>query len=109
MSRTSDRKAMAETLAGYPLMTVRELAAFLRCSDDHAVGLCRDGAVRSVNIARTLKRAEFRIDPVDAAVYLLALQQGMTQPEFWEVHGPEGTVDVCMRLVRRIRKIQAAA
>lgn len=108
MSRTSDRKAMSDALVTYPLMTVPELAQFLRCSDDHARGLLEDRLIPFTDIGRGKKR-EYRIDPMDAAVFHLAGREGLTTAEFAERHGPDGTPELCARYVRQIRKIQAAA
>lgn len=106
MSAASERKALRDELAGYPLMTVPALAAFLHCSVDHARGLLADGAIPAVNIGRG-SRTEYRIDPVAAAVYVLAQQEGVSVEAFWEAHGPNGTVERCRRLVQQIRRVAA--
>lgn len=107
MSRASEMKAMGLALSQYPLMTVGELAAFLQCSDDHARGLLEDGTIPSCDIGRG-SRHEYRVDPIDVAVHLLAGREGITAGEFWERHGPQGTPEACQRLLARIRRAPAA-
>ena len=106
MSKSSERKTMKDTLTHYPLMSVNELARFLNCSPDHARKLCKGGRVRCSDI-RIGSRNEFRVDPLDAAVFHLAQTEGLSVEEFWERHGPEGTPERCARFVVLARKIQA--
>lgn len=106
MSIASERKALREALVSYPLMTVQHLASFLECSADHTRGLLEDGAIPFCNIGRG-KRREYRVDPVEAAVFLLRQAEGLTRDEFWEKHGPNGTTELCRQLLNRIRRTAA--
>ena len=106
MSIASDMKAMRDTLTMYPLMTAHHFAQFLGCSDDHARDILKSGRVPFTDIGLGSK-PEYRIDPMDAAVFHLAEREGVTSEEFWKEHGPEGTPELCRRLVTRIRRVQA--
>ena len=106
MSKASDMKAMRDTLTMYPLMTAHHFAQFLGCSDDHARELLKSGKVPFNNIGLGSK-PEYRIDPMDAAVFHLSQREGITSEEFWTKHGPEGTPELCRRFVTRIRRVQA--
>ena len=107
MSEASERKAMADAMSGYPLMTVKQLQGFLACGDDHVRGLLEDRAIPPIDIGRGQKH-EWRVDPIDVAVYVLAQREGITPAEFWERHGPEGTPEACRRMLARIRRAIAA-
>lgn len=106
MSKSTELKAMRDTLAMYPLMTAHQFAQFLNCSDDHARELLKSGKVPFNDIGLGSK-PEYRIDPIDAAVFHLSQREGITSEEFWTKHGPEGTPEHCRRLVTRIRMVQA--
>ena len=107
MSKASELKAMRDTLTMYPLMTAHQFAQFLGCSDDQARDTLKSGRLPFVNIGLGSK-PRYRIDPIDAAVFLLAEREGVSAEEFWDTHGQEGTPELCRRLVTRIRKLQAA-
>lgn len=107
MSVASDRLALRDALVDYPLMTVRELSSFLRCSVDHARGLLEDGVIPFVDIGRGARR-EYRIDPVEAAVFVLRQAEGLSRDEYWSTHGPNGTVERCRQLLNQIRRVAAA-
>ena len=106
MSKDAERKAMKDTLAAYTLMRVRELAGFLGCGEQHARDLLKAGKIPSVNIGLGT-RPEYRVDPLDAAVWKLAGLEGITTEAYWELHG-EATVDHAKRFMVRIRKLAAA-
>ena len=108
MSKASQSKNLIEALSGYPLMKPKEIAAFLACSPDTAVRMLDQGVIPCVDLGLG-KSHSYRADPIHVAVFLLAGNEGITPPEFWEKHGPEGTPECCMRLLKRIRKIQAPA
>ncbi len=52
-------------------------------------------------------KPEYRIDPMDAAVFHLSQREKLTAEEFWEKHGPQGTPEHCRALINRIRRVQA--
>lgn len=106
MSIATDRKALRDELASYPLMTIKQVSVVLQCSEDHVRGLLGDGVIPSVDIGRK-GRHEYRVDPFAVAVFVLARQAGVTVEEFWDKHGPNGTVEHCRRLVQRIRRTAA--
>lgn len=94
---------MRETLAGYSLMGIPELAAFLGVSDTVARDMVDRGDIPSVPVGGRKK-----VDPMDAAVHVLAGREGLTATAYWERHG-EATADHVRRYVARIRKIMAGA
>lgn len=94
MSIASERKAFRETLAAYSLLTVREVAEVLRVSPDTA----RRRGLPWIRVG-----SQYRLDPIDLAVYLLAEKQGRTVEEVWDEHGEE-TPTHARRYVTRIRK-----
>lgn len=102
MSQASERKAMADVLPAYAMLNVPKLAAFLGCSEDIAREMVDDGTIPSVRVGKRR-----HVDPVDAAVYVLAERDGVTAAAYWERHG-EATVDHVRRYVARIRKLVAA-
>jgi hypothetical protein len=103
VSRAQERKAMREALAGYSLMGIPELASFLGCSEDVARGLVDRREIPSVPVGGRQK-----VDPMDAAVHVLAGREGMSAEEYWDRHG-EATADHVRRYVARIRKAIAGA
>ena len=110
MSTSSERKAMGETLAGYALMGVPQLATFLDCSEATAHAIVEKGLVPS-----TLVGGRKKVDPMDAAVYVLAGREGLCTPDgnpdgaaYWERHG-EAAAEHVRRYVARIRRVQGAA
>ena len=107
MSIASDRLELLEALTQYPVMTATQLAQFLKCSPDHARGLLEDGEIPFVNIGRGTRR-DYRVDPVDAAVYWLSHREGLTIAEFRERHGPNGTLERARQLLTQIRRAVAA-
>jgi hypothetical protein len=110
MSRASERKAMVETLAGYSLMGVPKLAAFLDCSEAVVRALVDDGVIPSTRVGGRSK-----VDPMDAAVHLLAGREGLftsaghpDHAAYWTRHG-EATAEHVRRYVTRIRRATGAA
>lgn len=106
MSVATERKSLRDALTGYPLMKVNELATFLRCSEEHVRDLLKTGVIPSTNIGLG-QRAEYRVDPLDAAVFHLAQREGISTEDYWERHG-EATAEHAQRLVTRILKLVAA-
>jgi hypothetical protein len=110
VSKAQERKAMRETLAGYSLMGVPELAAFLDCSEAVAHEMVEADVVPWVRVGGRKK-----VDPMDAAVHVLASREGIRRPDgypdiaaYWLRHG-EATADYVRRYVARIRKQGTAA
>lgn len=99
MSLASERKAIADVLPEYALLSIPKFAAFLGCSEDVARQMVEDGVVPSVTVGKRK-----HVDPIDAAVYFLAEREGITAAAYWEKNG-EATVDHVRRLVARIRKV----
>jgi hypothetical protein len=75
-------------------MSVPEFARFLGVSPDTALGIVERGEVASVPVGRRK-----RIDPIDAAVFVLAGREGVSFAEFWKVHG-EATEERARRYIR---------
>jgi hypothetical protein len=104
MSIASERRAVADTLGAYPLMTVPVLAAFLNCTPDHARGLLEDGRIPFTDIGRGSRR-EYRVDPMDAAAFHYAQREGLgSVASFFAQHGDAAT-ELLFRYVRQIRRI----
>lgn len=102
MSAASDRKAMRQILPAYSLLTIPQLALFLGCGEDVAREMVDDSTIPSVRVGKRR-----HVDPIDAAVHVLADREGITAGEYWRIHG-EATVDHVKRYVVRIRKMIAA-
>lgn len=103
MSKASEKKAMSESLASYSLMSVPQLAAFLRCSEPIATEMLDSGVIPSVPVGKRRK-----VDPIHAVAHLLAGEEGFDSARpWWDKHG-----EACIELIRvryhRIRKVQAA-
>ena len=98
MSRAQERKAMRETLAGYSLMGIPELAAFLGASEAIARDMVERGVIPSVLVGERQK-----VDPMDAAVHVLACRENISAAAYWERHG-EATAELVRRYVARIRR-----
>ena len=105
MGEAIEDEDMIEALSGYPLMNPEQIAVFLSCSSNTVAGLLEQGVIPCVDLGLGNRHA-YRADPVHVAVFLLAGSEGITPGEFWERHGPDGTLEHCARLVTRIRKIQ---
>lgn len=105
MSTSTERKAMREVLASWSLMTPQELAGFLSVSEDRVHRLLDAGKIPSVDRG-TGSRRSLAVDPIDAAVFVLAGQEGMTSEEFWGRHG-EAAVDRARKYIERVRKMVA--
>jgi excisionase family DNA binding protein len=102
VSEASDRKAMRAVLPTYALLTIPELAAFLGCSNDIARVMVDDGTIPSIRVGKRR-----HVDPIDAAVHVLAEREGVTASAFWEKHG-DAVADHVRRYVARIRRVTAA-
>ena len=105
MSASTERRAMRDVLASWSLMTPAELAAFLSVSEDQAHRLLDAGRIPSVDRGCGSRRS-LAVDPIDAAVFMLAERDGMTSEAYWERHG-EAAVDRARTYVQRIRKMVA--
>lgn len=103
MSRASQRKEMATTLAAYSLMSVMDLAAFLGCSEELAKRMVDTGVIPSVPVGKRRK-----VDPIDAIVHLLAGREGVTTEEYWALHG-QAVPELARECYHRIRTMQAGA
>lgn len=110
MSRASERKAMRSALAGYSLMGVPEVAAFLDCSEATARELVDKQIIPSTRVG-----GRDKCDPVDVVVHLLAGREGMKRSDgqvdaaaYWLRHG-EAVAEHVRRYIGRIRKLQGAA
>ena len=102
MSQASERKAMREILAEHALMSVPDLARLLDVSQEVALGIVERGEVHSVPVGRRRK-----IDPIDAAVYVLAGREGCTTDEYWKRHG-KATAERARDYVRSLKAFHAA-
>jgi len=93
---------MRDVLPTYSLLTIPQLAAFLGCGDDVARQMVDDGMIPSVRVGKRR-----HVDPIDAAVHVLADREGITAAQFWALNG-DGVADLVRRYIARIRKVQAA-
>lgn len=107
MSIASERKRERETLAAYSLMSLQEFASFLRVDEDTAKKKLLAGHLPWVNRGGSDGRPLYGVDPIDAAVYILAERENRTFDAYWEEHGEE-TVTKAKRYINRIRQLQAA-
>jgi len=94
VSAATERKAMREVLAAFALMSVPEFARFLGVGQEVAHGMVERGEIPSVPVGRRR-----RIDPIDAAVYVLAGRDGVAFGDFWKLHG-EATEEHARRYIR---------
>ena|GEM_PF-2618391 len=108
MSIASERKRERDTLAGYSLMTLQEFAAFLGVDEDTAKKKLLAGHLPWVNRGGSSDRPLYGVDPIDAAVFVLAEREGLSFADYWKEHGEE-TVTHAKRYIIRIRGVQAAA
>lgn len=97
MSQASERQAFRETLASHSLLTTREVAQVLQVSPETA---------RRRDLPWIRVGSQYRLDPIDLAVHLLAKKQGTTAEALWEEHGEE-TPAHARRYIARIRKAVA--
>lgn len=105
MSASTERRAMRDVLASWSLMTPGEVAALLSVSEDQVQRLLEAGRIPSVNRGCGSRRS-LAVDPIDAAVYVLAERDGITSEAYWERHG-EAAVDRARKYVDRVRKMVA--
>ena len=103
MSVAEERRAARNFLAGYSLMSARELAGFLGIGESSASRLLETGRVPSINTGSGAQRQHLKVDPLDAAVYALAEREGLSIAEYWSQHG-EATVDHARRFIERRRR-----
>ena len=103
MSRASERKAMAESLAGYSLMGATDVAGYLGCSDPVAREMINSGKIPSVQVGQSKK-----VDPITLAVYAMSQEAGLTMEAFWKKHG-EATPEHAARWFRARRKFKATS
>lgn len=101
MSLCSEMKKCRDLLVSYPLMSTREVAAFLRIDKATVNRLFIDKAIPWVMVG-----SQYRVDPLDLAVYFLAGRDGISADEYWELHG-EATPEYARRYFRRIMKLLA--
>ncbi len=74
----------AETLAGYRLMTVAEVAAFLKIDPEKVVELIDGGRLASMQLG-----FDQRVDPHDLVLFTVAGRENLTTQELLERYGPE--------------------
>lgn len=103
MSRASDRKAMADTLAAYSLVSTKVAARFLDCSAPQVRKLVKDGTLPGIQVG-----ADIKLDPIDLAVHVLAGRERLGREAYWKKHG-EATPEHARRYVARIRKLNEEA
>lgn len=103
MSRAAERQAMSETLAAYSLVSVKQAAHFLDCSDTQVRKLIKAGTLPGVRVGDMVK-----LDPIDLAVHVLASREGVDREEYWRRHGQQ-TAEHARMYVTRIRKAATAA
>lgn len=97
MSEATERQSMREALCAHSLMGVTELAGFLGVTPEIARGMVERKEIPSVQVGRRR-----RVDPVDAAVYVLAGREGCTVEEYWRRHG-ETTMERAMKYAKALR------
>ena len=88
---------MGATLAEYALIPLVTVAAFL--------DICPHTA-QLIDLPWIMVGRQWKLDPLDLAVYVLAQKEGCTVDEYWIRYG-EGTPENATRYVRRIRKLRA--
>lgn len=105
-SRSAERTRVREALAAYSLMTVSELASFLNKSPESVRRLLRESRIPWVNVG-VGRRSDPRVDPVDAAVFVLAEREGISAHEYWTKYGLKVCAERVGRYLTRIRAAQA--
>lgn len=103
MSRAAERMHMTETLAAYSLVSVKQAAHFLDCSDTQVRKLIKAGVLPAIRVGDMLK-----LDPIDLAVHVLAEREKVSREAYWARHG-EATPEHARRYVARVRKVTEAA
>jgi hypothetical protein len=93
MSLASERKSFRETLAAWSLLTTAEVAKVLHVSTDTA---------RRLDLPWIKVGSQYRLDPIDLAVHMLAEKRGATAEALWEEHGDE-TPRHARSYIRQIR------
>jgi hypothetical protein len=102
VSRASERKNMVQAIAGYALMGVPEFARLLDVDDDVAHGIVDSGAIPSLLIGKRKK-----LDPVDVAVYVLAVKERCSMPEYWQRYSEADVLENARRFYRHARTVAA--
>jgi len=103
VSKASERKTMIDSVAGYALMGVPELAELLGCSVDVAHGL---------DLPWVIVGKRKKVDPVDAGVFILAQREDVTPAEYWDRLGEGQTVENVRRYflhAARVKNVGDAA
>jgi hypothetical protein len=97
VSRASERLAMVESVAGYSLMGIPQMAALLGCKED---------AARSLPIPRVMVGKREKVDPVDVGVYVLAEKEGISAGEYWQRYGEAQTVENVRRWYQHASRVK---
>ncbi|HSW31884.1 MAG TPA: hypothetical protein VLH75_20540 [Longimicrobiales bacterium] len=103
MSRSSERKAMGETLAAYALMRPHMVATFLDLAVSTVKDMLDEGVIPSIGEGKRR-----RVDPLDVCVYALAQREKVSTEEYWRLHG-EAVPERAAKYYRAILKLQAIA
>lgn len=101
MSVASERKAIRDLLPAYSLMSIPDLAHFLGVSEDVAREMVEDKVIPSIRVG-----SRRMVDPMDAAVYVLAEREGVSVEDFWDAHG-DAAVDLAKKYFARVRRFVA--
>lgn len=99
MSRASERKKMGAALAAYSLVGTRVVAAYLDVSEQTA---------RELDLPWVRVGHQWKVDPLDLIVHVLAGREGVSAEDYWERHG-EAVPEHARRYIARIRKLETEA
>lgn len=101
MSIASERRSIVDLLPAYALLSIPQLAAVLGCGEDVAREMVDAKVIPSIRIG-----ARRMVDPMDAAVYVLAEREGVSVEDFWDAHG-DAAVDLAKKYFARVRRFVA--
>ena len=98
MSLATERRAACETLAAWTLMSTSEVASFL--------GVSVDTVKRLKGFPWAKVGGQYRADPVEVALWVLARREGLSPEDYRASHGEDEATERAIRYLRDIRRAQ---
>lgn len=102
MSVASERKAIRDLLPKYCLISIEQCGKLWDCD-----GATAQKTIEEFHIPTVKVGSRFKVDPVDAAVHILAQREGITFGQYMEKYG-DAAAENAGRYFGRVRRFLAA-